>query len=324
MYNNTLDATDKGKELIQKTYQKVTGALFSQPFIYDKLNVKFWQESTKKDQAKNNAKELDRLCWDIAAREQDLYLFIKVPATCKSSIVILEGDYREYNSSWYSSKVITAKKDDGSETSRTVWTYSQNKMFLNFSDKIDKVDLNNYEFKPISRLQLLAFNTGESYPFADRLIEYLTGSTVTPMDDIHDNIARVQKVMSQNNNFFKIEGLWEEKIQNILYDYMMNSGEIRLAIVCNDINDERYGKEVDPKNYTGPIKKVLKDTREGYHRQLGHTSKSMLFDILGYVDKDAEKTYASYAKKLDKHGKLTAQAENTIQNVDIYNGLYDI
>ena len=68
LYNNTLDATDKGKELIQKTYQKVTGALFSQPFIYDKLNVKFWQKSAKEGQTKNNAKELDRLCWDIAAR----------------------------------------------------------------------------------------------------------------------------------------------------------------------------------------------------------------------------------------------------------------
>ena len=83
---------------------------------------------------------------------------------------------------------------------------------------------------------------------------------------------------------------------------MMNSGEIK----------------VDPES------KKLKDSHDGYHRQLGHTTKSMLFDILGYVDRDTEKTYASYTKKLDKQGKLTAQVENTIQNVDIYNGLYDI
>ena len=154
-------------------------------------------------------------------------------------------------------------------------------------------------------MQLLAFNTGESYPFADRLIEYLTGSAVTSMDDIHDNIARAQKVMSQNNNFFRIEGLWEDKIQKLLYDYIVNSGEI--VLITNSDGTKK-----------------LKDMRNGYHRQLGHTSKSMLFDILGYVDKDTEKTYASYVKKLDKHGKLTAQVENTIQNVDIYNGLYDI
>lgn len=278
LYNRVLDNSARsGQKLIEKTYKKVTGTLFSQPFLYDKLNVRFWQDNA--------------LCCDIAAREQDLYLFIKVPAVNKSSIVILEGDYREYNSSSYTAHL-------GVDSSKTIWEYSQNKAILNFSTDLD---LNKYKFKPISRLQLLAFNTGESYPFADRLIEYLIGSAITSMDDIHDNIARAQRVMSQNKNFFNIEGLWENKMQNLLYDYMTNSGEIKVG------TDDK-----------------LKDSREGYHRQLGHTSKSMLFDILGYVDRDTEKTYASYTKKVDKQGKLTAQVENTIQNVDIYNGLYDI
>jgi hypothetical protein len=292
LYNSVLDITDEGKNLIKKTYYKVTEPLFNQPFLYNKLNVKFW---------KNTTEALESLCWNIAAREQDLYLFIKVPAACKSSIVVLEGDYRECNSSWYepSKKTITVTTNTGSkEITKTIWEYAQNKALLNFSDSLD---LNSYEFKPISRLQLLAFNTGESYPFADRLIEYLAGSAITPIDDISDNIARTQRVMSQNKNFFKIEGLWEEKMQNILYDYMTNSGEIRI--------DEATQK--------------LKDTRNGYHRQLGHTSKSTLYDILGYVDRDTEKTYASYTKKADNQGKLTAQVKNTIQNVDIYNGLYD-
>jgi hypothetical protein len=133
--------------------------------------------------------------------------------------------------------------------------------------------------------------------------------------------------MAENKNYFKIEGLWENKMQNILYDYMTNSGPIKpiTVSICDDKNDERYGKEVDS-DYDGPTKQkqVLKDTREGYHRQLGHTSKSMLFDVLGYVDRDTEKIYASYTKTTDKQGKTVAQAENTIQNVDIYNGLYDI
>jgi hypothetical protein len=318
LYNSVLDTdADLGEKIIRKTYKKVTNTLFSQPFLYNKLNIDFWREPQRdkdgkvhKDSSGNVCyKELDDICWNIAAREQDLYLFIKVPVSCKSSIVVLEGDYREYNSGKYAPPgkykldgtlfIPVAGEEVPETTTNTVWKYNQNRAILNFSSDID---LNNYEFRPISRLQLLAFNTGESYPFADRLIEYLTGSAITSMDDIHDNIARAQRVMSQNKNFFKIEGLWEEKMQNILYDYMMNSGEIKID----------------------PTSKTLKDSREGYHRQLGHTSKSMLFDILGYVDKDTEKTYASYTKKLDKHGKLTAQAENTIQNVDIYNGLYDI
>ena len=285
LYNRVLE----GEMIIRKTYKKITNTLFSQPFLYNKLNASFWR---KIDANGDPINELEDLCWNIAAREQDLYLFIKVPVSCKSSIVVLEGDYREYNSSCY-------KASTNSSQDKTFWNYNQNRTILNFSSD---VNLNSYEFKPISRLQLLAFNTGESYPFADRLIEYLTGSAITSMDDIHDNIARAQRVMSQNNNFFKIEGLWENKMQNILYDYMMNSGEIK----------------VDNES------KKLKDSREGYHRQLGHASKSMLFDILGYVDKDTEKTYASYTKTTDKQGKLIAQVENTIQNVDIYNGLYDI
>lgn len=305
LYNSILDTDGNlGEKLIQKTYKKITNSLFNQPFLYDKLSVDSW---LKKD-ANNITNELDELCWAITSREQDLYLFIRVPVSCKSSIVVLEGDYREYNSGKYlppgkynldGTLYIPKEGQEEPETiTYSVWKYVQNKTILNFAK--DSL-LYNYEFKPISRLQLLTFNTGESYPFADRLIEYLTGSAITSMDDIPDNIARAQRVMSQNKNFFKIEGLWEEKMQNILYDYMTNSGEIKVGL---------DGK--------------LKDSREGYHRQLGHTSKSMLFDILGYVDKDTEKTYASYTKKLDKQGKLAAQVENTIQNVDIYNGLYDI
>jgi hypothetical protein len=95
--------------------------------------------------------------------------------------------------------------------------------------------------------------------------------------------------MTQNQHYFKIDGLWENKMQKIIYDYLINSGPIEI---------DKEGK--------------LKDTRQGYHRTLGHKSKSNLFDILGYVDKDAEKWYASWTKA---NG---IQIKNTIQNVDIY------
>jgi hypothetical protein len=112
--------------------------------------------------------------------------------------------------------------------------------------------------------------------------------------------------MKDNQHYFKIEGLWENKMQKIIYDYLINSGPIDLI------------RATDPKDTK------LLDRRQGYHTIQGHTKKSMLFDVLGYVDKDAEKIYASYNKKLDKQGRLVAHIENTIQNVDIYNGLYDI
>jgi hypothetical protein len=94
-----------------------------------------------------------------------------------------------------------------------------------------------------------------------------------------------------------VSGLWENKIQKIIYDYLTKAGPV----------------EVDPKT---PDKLV--DLRCGYHRPLGHSSKSDLYDVLGYVDKDAEKWYASWKRDQNK-----VKVRDTIQNVDIYNGLFD-
>ena len=52
----------------------------------------------------------------------------------------------------------------------------------------------------VTPLQLLSQNTGISYPFADRLIEYLVGNAVTPVDDISDNIKRAKKVINAKTN----------------------------------------------------------------------------------------------------------------------------
>ena len=303
-YGSALDTTAKAVSLIEKTYAKYNKTLFSQPFLYDKLNVSYWNfENDCGNTADGgypkflSADNLTR--WDILNREQDLKLFIKIPASCDSSIAILEGDYRNFNDFSYRPIITeTPVVTDGQTTieKRTTWKYTQNHTVINFGDK---VDLNSCALKPISKLQLLAFNTKESYPFADRLIEYLSGSVISSMEEIPDNIKRVQKVMSQNQHYFNISGIWEDKMQKILYDYMLNSGPIEIK--------ENFGKL------------SLVDNRHGYHHRLGYTSNSNVYDILGFVDRDTEKYYASWTKEDN-----TAKVQDTIQNVDIYNGLYDI
>lgn len=310
LYNTNLDVSGRAKKLAAQTYKKINKSFFNQPFIYDKLNTAEWQ--IENDFTSPNSIRTDIYThWDIASREDDLRLFIKVPVSCKSSITILEGDFRTFNNFKYSpikykpdgtvfKSELEQIDDETKEKLKAVWTYQQNYSVLNFNTKKitnngDGLDLNNYKFKPICKLQLLAFNTGESYPYADRLIEYLSGSAITAMEEIPDNIRRVQRVMEQNKNYFSIEGLWENKMQNILYDSMINSGPIKV------------------------VNNKLKDERRGYNYPLGRTSKSMLFDILGYVDKDAEKWYASWERDKDK-----PKVKNIIQNVDIYDGLYDI
>lgn len=301
-YNTTLElSTDRAVDLIKKTYKKINNAMFNQPFLYDSLDIKNWLAEDVDTLLDD--KVISRL--DIANREQDLRLFIKVPTTCKSSIVVLEGDFRSHNNSMY-------VPDEESSTDKfDVWKYISNRTILNFNNKKinnnaktnigDGIDINDYHFTPISKLQLLAFNTGSSYPFADRLIEYLSGSAITPIDELNDNIKRAQEVMSQNNYHFMIKGLWENKMQNIAYDYYMNAGPI----------------EFDSE------KNKLVDKRKGYHPRMGYNSKSTLYDILGYIDRDVEKGYASWTKEI-KDNKVQAKAKNTIQNIDIYDGLYEL
>ena len=304
-YKSTLDTASKAIDLIEKTYVKYNKTLFCQPFLYDKLNVKYWNLITDCEELESSKypRFLDTgsiTRWDILNREQDLRLFIKIPASCSSSITILEGDYRNFNDFSYrpvSIEVTIVIDGQANVEKRVIWEYTKYHSVINFGDNID---LNAGTLKPISKLQLLAFNTGESYPFADRLIEYLSGSVISSVEEIPDNIKRAQKVMSQNQHYFKINGVWEDKMQKILYDYMMNSGPIEVV-----------------KDSSGKTKLI--DSRHGQHPRLGYTSNSSTYDILGFVDRETEKYYASWTKENN-----SAKVRNTIQNVDIYNGLYNI
>lgn len=97
--------------------------------------------------------------------KEKLYkLVIRVKVTDNPVITVLEGDYTK------------AKQEFAP-------------ICANFEKGVDysNIDLNNY----LSDLQLLDFHLGQkdvSYPFADKLLEYLTGLAITPDDPISQNI----------------------------------------------------------------------------------------------------------------------------------------
>jgi hypothetical protein len=342
LYKTHLDTSNKGKSLIQKTYTKINKSLFKQPFIFDKLIVNNWLDKTTNRITKDSfLSDTEISCWDIVNREQDLKLFIKLPITCKSSVVVLEGDFRNFNDTKYSlvGSVEKVNKEEIPTEAREIkvfrqnkntfylendklngtWEYKQNQAALNFSNLPE-------DFRPVGKIQLLAVNTGESYPFATRLVEYLSMSAVTPIDEMPDNIKRTQRVMNQNHHYFKIEGVWEDKMQSILYDSLMSAGPVVGLYVCIDEEDKNFGKivkedyEGDPKKpQDKKIKQIFLDKRQGYLTKLGKTSKSTLFDVLGFVDKDAEKWYASWDTS-----KGDVKISDTIHSVDIYDGLYNL
>lgn len=334
-YNEKLDVSPKAVDLIKRTYFKVPKALFSQPFIYDKLSVANWNWQDENSQTKLKLNQTtgvlgtatgivtrppifynadDKIIRsEIATRESELKLFIKVPTTNTSSIVVLEGDYRNFNDSLY-----TINNTIG-------WQYISNSTIANFETKktykeSKLPDLNSREFKPISKLQLLALNTGISYPFADRLIEYLVANVILPNDPTPDNIKRLQKVMEDCGYNFQIDGIWEPKMQMILYDYLMNSGKF---VVDEKIN-EQTGKPIYK------VKNLGHDPKKhgaGNLKQIGQKMRSDFYDVLGYGDKDAEKLYASWKiEEIEKNGKTKQQvtAKTTLENIDIYSDLYNV
>ena len=332
-YNEKLDTSTKAMDLLKRTYTKVPKALFNQPFIYDKLDIKHWNWEDENSETKvkldtttgvlgtSNGEAIrpPALCnttkilrSEVAMRESELKLFIKVPTTNTSSIAVLAGDYRNFNDSLY-----TVSDADG-------WQYFNNSTIVNFETKktcsaSELPDINLRKFKPISKLQLLALNTGISYPFADRLIEYLVANVMLPNDPTPDNIRRLQKVMEDCGYSFQIDGIWEPKMQMILYDYLMNSGKFAVATKTDEAGNQVYDKAGNP------VYKV-KNKRTGNLKQTGQKNRSDFYDILGYGDKDAEKLYASWkVENIEKNGKVKQQvtAKTTLENADIYSNLYN-
>jgi hypothetical protein len=241
---------------------------------------------------------------ELAMRESELKLFIKIPASNTSSIAVLEGDYRNFNDTLYT------------QSTEYGWRYQANSTIANFETaKTYKYstlpELNSREFKPISKLQLLALNTGISYPFADRLIEYLVANVILPNDPTPDNIIRLQKVMEDCGYSFQINGVWEPKMQMILYDYLMNGGKFTV-----EYKTDESGNKI-------PTDKV-ENKRTGNLKQRGQKMRADFYDILGYGDRDAEKLYASWKVETNaRTNKKQVIAKNTLENVDIYSNLYN-
>lgn len=212
-YKSYFNNKPKLKSLPALTYMRLSQTSFNKPFIFEKLTEEWL-----------GAHLVNLL--DLSQYEEDLKLFIKIPQNNESSITILEGDYAGYND-----RLLT---NNGK--------ILQNRTITNFEVNQSNDSLESRFFEPITNLQLLQLNTGISYPFADRLMEYLTGNVIDKLDTIPDNIIRTQKILHNNNPSGSgkvfipvIEGLWDQRTQMYAYDYMTNPANTQLNI--NNIHD---------------------------------------------------------------------------------------
>jgi hypothetical protein len=284
------------------TFKRFAQTRFSEPLLWEGIDQKIFDtiittcaekgleliRDAFEDSDKINTSKIEILKEAYKQRllkgEPILKLFIKVPVQSKTSITILEGDYHDFNNAKYAPDYVyktyainfeeTINGEKVSTTTNLIeakqirWVKKLNHFVTNYETRLigehpknpngytttDLPEVEDRPFRPISPLQLLMFNTGTSYPFADRLMEYLAGNVVTEWDENPDNIRRAQKVMELNNNKFTLNGAWEGKMRNIIYDYMMNG------------------------------------TPHGVTFGFENTH-----DVLGYVDKDAEKIYTAWS-----------------------------
>ena len=250
IYGDYQDTRTKFASLPIQTYKKITKSLFSQPFLYEALayvETETTENYISRLLASNRADKTTLI--ELAQNESDLKLFLKVPIQNTSTIVILEGDYQNWNDYIWHSATTDATKN----IKRT------NKSVINLEHRYKNVD----QFKLITPLQLLQFNTQKQHPFADRLIEYLLENAITKTEtEIAKNIKRSQQALASNwstNGYtIGIPGAWSDEMQILFYEYMTHAPETtKRSVSAFEINH----------------------------------------DFLGYVDKDVEKFYQAIVPK---------------------------
>lgn len=157
----------------------------------------------------------DENAYIIEKYERYLYLLIQIPRTNDSSVVLLEGDYTNV-------KAENVYSIDGIQ------------------------ELNDLELSDImtSDLSLLQMNDNITYPFADRLIEYLLLNVINPRDEVTKNIGRVQDLFI---NYDSIHEVWNNTLRsNIYIGYQKNDMIRRLDLNgFVDIDTERLMKKLN-------------------------------------------------------------------------------
>ena len=137
---------------------------------------------------------------DIVGMSNYLNLLIQVPVNNKSSIVVLEGDFT------------------GNGNIKIF-----NKEFLNISETDDETGSvygpiynNSLDELLVSELSLLKANSGVSYAFSDRLIEYLLLNAICSSEEITENVIKVQDIFGSYEG--RSDGVYSNYLRCLLFE----------------------------------------------------------------------------------------------------------
>ena len=233
--------TNLSSDFMEKTYKRISSSSFSSPYLYDGLVIK----------------PEDKLYKTEVINENNLKLFIKLPASNQSSIVVLEGSYLNCND-W---SFATFKEEGTTDIFKAKYNYS---VINTYPEGVNSSEI-DYTSLLKSKNSLLYMNTGISYPFSDRLIEYLVHNTIDITETIPENIKRMQWLLLERYkegkkdsglpSIGKAYGIWDKKYSVILYNLALKEGFLDsksdiLGYVDKDI-ENKLGRYIDIKEKEG-------------------------------------------------------------------------
>ena len=134
----------------------------------------------------------------LETNEKNLYLLIQVPSMLNTSLVVLEGDYT---------------------LSDNCRKYFDTQLIDRLTD-VQKNDLFT------STLSLLRMNSGSSYAFSNRLIEYLTLNVINHMDEIDQNITLAQTAQYLDDYQQISKGSWSDFMRCYYFNKVMDASSI--------------------------------------------------------------------------------------------------
>ena len=196
----------------------------------------------------------------------DLCLIIKMPVSNKTSITVLEGDYI------YDTIIdgnVTTEIEHGTKEKQTT---TAGKTVNKFFHKTYPTDIS-----------LFSVNDEQKHPFADRLMEYLLDEAVTNVDNLDDNIKRVQEylIYLQHHGPKILYGVWDPTMNTAIYKSAKNTV----------INGQRYKPLKRLNVYTS---KYVDSEGMQPDKLYFDTTKNLIDvypDLLMYMDKDVEEMF---------------------------------
>lgn len=186
--------------LLDDSSIKVYNSLrFNNPIVFELDN----KSTALLHDVEPSVRNLDLLKAEFLQRyENNLYLIIQLEKTVTSSIVILEGDY----------------------TAEGIRKYFN-------EDNLNQIRLSTLNELLTSNLSLLQLNDQSTYPFADRLIEYLLYNVITQVDPITENSERVRKKLEQSFQMWDPNEIsWTDYLRILIFNILIDSDKQGLKL----------------------------------------------------------------------------------------------